>query len=116
MSKVIKRGVLLPSLASKEEETLLDKFFENWENFKIYIHWMRKAFLWIDKYALPNQKNKNDPGVPITLTNIAYDIFATLAEDFFMGRLFNTLYDFLFRERQTEQVPRLKLQRAINVI
>jgi len=107
--------VLLPSLASKEGETLLDKFFENWENFKIYIHWMRKAFLWIDKYALPNQKNKADPGAPITLTNIAYELFAELAEDFFKGKLFNTLHDFLFREREKEQVPRLKLQRAINI-
>ena len=105
----------MPSLASKEGENLLDKFFESWENFKIYIHWMRKAFLWIDKYALPNQKNKTDPGVPITLINISYDIFAELSEGFFKGKLFNTIYDFLYREREKEQVPRLKIQRAINV-
>ena len=76
---------------------------------------MKKAFLWIDKYALPNQRNKSDQSIPITLTNIAYDLFATFGEDFFTGRLFNTVYDFLFREREKEQVPRLKIQRAINV-
>jgi hypothetical protein len=109
------REVFLTALSGKNEEDLLDEFFRQWESFKIYIHWMRKAFIWVDQYALPNQKNSKEPGIPITLTNMAYDILSELTENFLNDKFFNTIYTFLDQERNKEQVPKVKVQRAVNV-
>jgi hypothetical protein len=77
---------------------------------------MKKAFVWVDQYALPNQKNTKEPGIPITLTNIAYDIFSEFLENFFRDKFFVTIYTFLAQERDKEPVPKVKLQRAVNVM
>jgi hypothetical protein len=114
ITKYVKE-VILPAVANKNQEALLDEFSAQWENFKTYVHWMRKAFIWIDQYALPNQKNKTDPGIQITLTNIAYEILSASTEEFLREKFFNTVYDFLARERSKDIVPRLKIQRAVNV-
>ena len=82
------RDDILPALEKKHEEALLDEFFLHWENFKVYVYWMRKAFTWVDQYALPNHKNKEDPNTPVTLFNISYGIFAKTVQEFLSTKFF----------------------------
>jgi hypothetical protein len=55
-------------------------------------------------------------GVPVTLTNKAYEILGELLQDFLKEKFFNTCYQFLEKERNREQIPRIEVQKGLGVL
>jgi hypothetical protein len=45
---------IIPVLKDKDEETFLKLFIQQWKNYTILVHFMRKIFSYLDRYHLKN--------------------------------------------------------------
>jgi hypothetical protein len=105
-----------PALLHQNGEELLNEMFTQWNNFKTFLNFLRKAFFWLDQYVLPIRKDKLDKQYQFSLANIGYEVLSEKLKEFLSTRFFATIEEFLARERRKEQVPRIKIQRSISVI
>lgn len=48
------KNVVLQSLENKEEEFLLRQYIQEWKDYTILVHFMRKMFGYLDRYYLKN--------------------------------------------------------------
>lgn len=70
---------------------------------------MKKIFTWLDTNAFPTL-------VKMSLTVMSFAKFRTKIYEFMNTKMFNTIYDFLEKERAKDVVPRNTIKKLIEVI
>jgi hypothetical protein len=97
---------VLPKLKDKDEETFLKTFIEQWKNYTIFVHFMRKIFSYLDRYHL---KNTSSQSLAATALTIFKDNCFLQARD----RLRTAILTQISRDRKNEWVDLDLLKRAI---
>lgn len=99
-------NVINAALVGKEEEFLLREYIKEWKNYTILVHFMRKMFLYLDRYYL---KNSN----ATLLATTALQLFREHCFDKVHERLKVAILNQMSRDRNNEMVDLELVKRAI---
>lgn len=98
--------VVLASLERKEEEVLLKYYIKQWKDYTILVHFMRKMFVYLDRYYL---KNNNS----LTLATTALHLFRDHCFNQVCDRVRKAILNQMTRDRNNEQVDLDLVKRSI---
>lgn len=98
--------VVIASLDHKEEEVLLKYYIKQWKDYTILVHFIRKMFVYLDRYYL---KNNNS----LTLATTALHLFRDHCFNHVYERIRRAILNQMTRDRNNEQVDLELVKRSI---
>eukprot|EP00361_Fabrea_salina_P007359 CAMPEP_0202440492 /NCGR_PEP_ID=MMETSP1345-20130828/36726_1 /ASSEMBLY_ACC=CAM_ASM_000843 /TAXON_ID=342563 /ORGANISM="Fabrea Fabrea salina" /LENGTH=737 /DNA_ID=CAMNT_0049055097 /DNA_START=1 /DNA_END=2214 /DNA_ORIENTATION=+ len=94
------------SLSEQTGETFLSNLVKRWENHKILVYWMRKIFMYLDKYHVKN--TQSTPLFQVGLEIFREEIFEGIA-----GHLRGVIIEQIRKEREGQLIDRNLLKEVL---
>ena len=94
-------------LKNQNEAEYIEQYLKFWENFKIYLRWHRKIFMFLDRFYLSGKQT--------TLFNEGFKIMQEYVIDKFKNKLLKSIIAELNKQRNQDSVNEYNIKQAIKV-